>query len=255
MKRIIVLASLILSAIPLRAAEKVTFTTPDGVRLVGWWFAPKPGKPTVILLHGLGALKEEWRPLDSTLSSAGVGVLAYDQRGHSESQKTASGGTVDFQTFYGQGMGSEWGKMVEDIASAVQFLKKRGVDPKSVGVGGASIGANIAFRYAAAHPEVPFCILLSPGADYQGIRTDDVYPSYGRRPLFAAASAGDRYAYRTVKSFEDLNPRLPGGGALLTLAYEPSGHGAQMFRRSDPARASAFEEKLLHWILERKVRK
>src|SRR5581483_2831298 len=118
---------------------------------------------------------------------------------HSQSQKTVSGETVDFQTFYGQGLDSPWGKMIDDLGTAMQFLKKRGVNPHSVGVGGASIGANIAFRYAVAHPEVPFCILLSPGADYQGIRTDDAYPSYGRRPLFAAAAAADRYAYQTVR--------------------------------------------------------
>lgn len=254
MRKLGLLIPLLLCA-PVRAAQKVTFATSDGVLLVGEWTPPKPGKPSVILLHGLASVFEEWKPFDSALISKGIGVLIYDLRGHNHSQKTVSGGTVDFQTFYGQGLDSPWGKMIGDLGAAVRFLQKRGVNPRTVGVGGASVGANIAFRYAAGHPEVPFCILLSPGVDYQGIRTDDVYPEYGRRPLFAAASAADRYAYQTVRAYENLNGRLPGGGALLTAAYEPEGHGVQMLRRSDPSRLSPLEEKLLQWILERKVRK
>ena len=186
MKKALSFLILVFLAASLRAAENVTFKTSDGVLLVGEWTPPKPGKPSVILLHGLGSVYQEWKPFDQTLISKGIGVLLYDQRGHNRSQKTTSGGTVNYETFYGQGLDSPWGKMIGDLGEAVQFLKKKGINPKSVGVGGASIGANIAFRYAAAHPEVPFCVVLSPGQDYQGIRTDDAYPSYGHRPLFAA---------------------------------------------------------------------
>ncbi len=244
--------SLIFQPPALHAMEKVTFKTADGVQLVGQWYPPAPKKSSLILLHGLGSSKEEWQDFAKYLSSKGYGALIYDQRGHGASTRTNSGGTINFQQFYGQGLDSEWGKMVYDLFDAVRFLKeKRGVKTASIAVGGASIGANIAARYAAVHTEVPFVILLSPGMNYQGLTTADVMPQLKSRPVALAASPGDRYAYQSVVSLEKMLSRPPSETFIENPA---AGHGVQMFRRAKSEQPSELEVKLLQWIQKQSLK-
>lgn len=232
--------------------EKIVFQTSDQIQIVGEFLKPSsPQKVTIIFLHGLGSVKEEWRQFSQVLSSKGYGVLAYDARGHGESKKKVSGEPVDYQLFFGRGVQSDWGRMMEDLDSAVNFLRdKYRIDPKSVALCGASIGANIVLRYAVLHPEVPFAILLSPGIDYQGITTNDVIAQFGNRPLAMAASPTDRYAYQSVLALQSVIHALHPSSTLNAVFIEPpnAGHGVQMFKREKPESPSALEEKLLRWI-------
>ncbi len=165
--------------------------------------------------------------------------------------KKADGSAVNYQNFYGRGLQSDWGKMIDDVGASSAFLQKKyKVDPKNVAVGGASIGANVAFRYAVKNGQVPFAILLSPGMDYQGISTGDVMPDYHGRSLFVAVSPGDGYAYQSVQALQ----RLVSKDAFMFVSQEPpaAGHGVQMFRRDASGKPSALEQKIAEWMLSQK---
>lgn len=233
------------------AVEKVTFKTFDDVQISAEFYKPaSPQMWTIVLHHGVAAVKHEWDSFAQLLSSKGYGVLVYDARGHGQSMKKSSGETVDFQYFFGQGLQSEWGRMIDDLGTAVKYLgEKQHIDPRKIAVGGASIGANVALRYAADHKEVPFVILLSPGVSYQGITTNDVIGKLVNRPMVMAGNQTDEYAYQSIMKLQSLvmDKRKD---APLTVFIEPpnSGHGVQMFRRSDPKKPSVLEDKLLRWI-------
>ncbi|OGR98722.1 MAG: hypothetical protein A3G85_05145 [Elusimicrobia bacterium RIFCSPLOWO2_12_FULL_39_28] len=237
---------------PLYAAEeKVYFTGQDGVRMVGEFYKPKNKNITFIFLHGVASVKEEWKNFSQFLHSKGFGVLIYDLRGHGKSTKTVSGKLIGFEEFKVQGLESEWGKMIKDLGFAIQFLQKKyGILPTQIAVGGASIGANIAFQYAAHHPEIPFSVLLSPGTNYQGIKIDELLSIYGRRPLLIAVSPADSYAFQSVRTLQIDNRHL-GNHKVSLYVFSDSeifGHGVGMFRREKPENPSALEEKILSWI-------
>lgn len=248
-RKILALMAAFLFLSPL-AAEPVQYETPDGVKLVGEYFKPTNKKWTLLLHHGLGSVKEEWTPFAQFLVSQGYGVFIYDARGHGMSTHRTNGNTVDFHYFYGRGLESDWGKMIGDVQTSVEFLHKHfSVDPKTVATGGASIGANIVFRHAAAHPEVPFTILFSPGLDYQGITTNDLFPVYfkSNRKLAAMVSRRDRYSYKsclTLKKVAD----YAGAGPRLRFFTAPFGHGAQMLLHAKDAESSPMERELVKWM-------
>ncbi len=227
--------------------EKVSFESADGYKIVGKWFAPRGSKTTLILLHGVGAVKEEWQSFAEFVHASGYGVLIYDMRGHGESVFKVSGETVEFPLFYGVGLDSDWGKMIQDLALAVDFLRaNKKCDPKKIVVGGASIGANIAFRYAVQNKDVPYVILLSAGVNYRGIQTDDLLLGLGPRPMLLAVSPEDTFAYQSALYLV----KLSAGKIPITLYVENLGaaHGVQMFKRMSAQAPSTLEIKILQWM-------
>ncbi len=235
-------------------AETVRFETQDGIVLAADYIGPAEPRGGVVLHHGLGSVGGEWTAFAQYLAQSGYGVLLYDARGHGNSTQKKSGGKVDFHYFFGRGPKSEWGMMVQDMGAAIDFLSgMRGIDPKKIGVMGASIGANIAFRCAASRPEVPWAVMLSPGMDYQGITVSDLLPGYikSKRRLFIAASKADRYAYQSAAAMKDVTSYL-GAGAQTSFVIGRQGHGVQMFARKNPKEPSELEVKILKWIEGRK---
>lgn len=61
-----------------------------GVRLVGQVWGPDAGRP-VILLHGGGQSRHAWKNTGAVLADAGFRVIAYDARGHGDSDWTDRG--------------------------------------------------------------------------------------------------------------------------------------------------------------------
>ncbi len=152
--------------------QKLTWTTTDGVKLVGLYHpSSRAGANTWVLLHGLGSSKEEWDAFAKKMADQGNGSFIYDARGHADSVQTTTGETLSYKSWQTGGAGSPWDAMPSDLASAVQMLQKRKRLPeKRIAVGGASLGANVALVYASQHPLVPALVLLSPGVDYAGIQ-------------------------------------------------------------------------------------
>jgi len=77
---------------------RAAFTSRDGIDLAGWWISAEKrpastraeaaeqwGRRSVILCHGVGSSKERQLPLAWLLASRGYNVLAFDFRGHGDS--------------------------------------------------------------------------------------------------------------------------------------------------------------------------
>ena len=59
----------------------------EGLRLSAWYvLASKPGRPVVVLCHGLGANKQNFLPVAQTLHELDFNVVTFDFRGHGDSE-------------------------------------------------------------------------------------------------------------------------------------------------------------------------
>jgi uncharacterized protein len=116
------------------AYRSISFPSPDGFPLAGWYI-PTHNGAVVLMLHGYGANRTELLERAVVLAKAGFGVLLYDLRGHGE-----SGGVI-------RAMG--WPD-TKDVQAAVDFARQLpGVDRDRIGIFGFSIGGQIALRAAA----------------------------------------------------------------------------------------------------------
>ena len=100
----------------------VRFAASDGVRLRGT-LVPGPGSPApgVILVHEANAGPEQWEEFVARLHAAGYATLTYRSRRRQRLDETAN---------------------ARDVAGALAAMRdQRGVDPRRIGLVGASIGA------------------------------------------------------------------------------------------------------------------
>ncbi len=116
--------------------EDATVTTPDGLRLVGW-FIPSPGQPTVIIQHGYKDNRGSMLGLAALLRRHDYAVLMPTVRAHDRSDGEVIG------------LGSR--EMV-DLEAWFQYLLGRAdVDPNRIGIFGASMGGALVLQYAAGN--------------------------------------------------------------------------------------------------------
>ncbi|MEO5741428.1 MAG: hypothetical protein ABIS29_12615 [Vicinamibacterales bacterium] len=178
----------LLLAIALHAApaRRVTFRSEDGASLSGAYYEPsRRPAPGIVLLHMLGRSHTDWDAAASELSDAGFAVVALDYRN------------------------GEVGAYASDVRAAKAFLRERPeVIQGSIGIAGASIGANLAVLDAADDPGVLSIALLSPGLDYKGLRIEAAVKKFGARPALLAGSTKDPYAARTIRHLTRIGPGL-----------------------------------------------
>jgi dienelactone hydrolase len=118
--------------------EEITFLSEEN-KIAGW-FVPSQNGATVILLHGYGGNRLGTRPYAEMLTNAGYGVLMYDER--------ASGESEGERRSYG------W-EDAADVEAALDYLASRPeVDAQKIGIGGCSMGGQIALQGAAYNPEI-----------------------------------------------------------------------------------------------------
>lgn len=220
--------------------ERVTFATTDGVEIVGDWVTATTTMGAVVLLHMMPATRQSWMAFQRVLAQRGLTSLAIDLRGHGESTHARDGSVLDYKKF------SETYPSVsaQDLAAAVQWIRKRGVERTRIAVGGASIGANLALQFLADEPQTPAALLLSPGENYHGVSGLDAAPNVlPHQSVWMAASAGD----------DDESARaLQVIDSLLVVEHKVAkklqgvGHGTQMFE-ADPA----LMEEAADWLRDR----
>jgi uncharacterized protein len=139
-------------SIPLRPAdyrlvvENVTIDAEDGVRLAGW-FAPRPGAPAIVMLHGYPAEKADLLPLAAALAPE-FATLLVDQRYFGD-----SGGRATTLGFRERG----------DLKRMLDFLDSRGTS--AVGVFGFSFGGAVALLTAAEDSRIRAIAAYAPFAD------------------------------------------------------------------------------------------
>ncbi len=136
--------------------EKISFPTPDGLTLSGW-FIPSAdgGDRTVLVCHGWGDNKGLMLEQTLFLRREGCNLFYFDFRGHGES----GGNRVT--------LGKE---ELLDFSAAVDCLRR--TRPKcaaNLAVLGQSMGAAVAAMGLAAHPEIKAAVLESPFADFHQV--------------------------------------------------------------------------------------
>jgi len=215
--------------------ETVHFRTADGWDVAATYWSAGAGRPAAILLHMLPADRHSYDDLGSALAAAGFNVLALDSRGHGESldHNGAPSRYTEFDD-------AAYASSVGDIAAAKDFLAGKDCDVARLVLVGASIGANLALDYAVGDAAVKGVVLLSPGLDYHGVKTEAAMSAYGTRPVYLAASDEDGYAAESVTKLRALAP-----GADYKM-FTDAGHGTNIFV-AEPA----FRDTVVAWLAAR----
>lgn len=170
----------------------------EGATLAGDIFMPdripRGGVPGVAVVHGSGTVSRSMqRYVVGPLNAMGVAVLVYDKRGVGDSTGTyrniGTGNSIE-----------ALGQLAQDASSAAKVLAShRGVDPKRVGLIGASQAGWIMPIAASRDPRISFLVVISGPAVsvgyeiFHGRLTNELNPS--------AAVVGPQGAERQLKSF------------------------------------------------------
>ncbi|MBI4134709.1 MAG: alpha/beta fold hydrolase [Candidatus Sungbacteria bacterium] len=201
--------------------ERVSFVTEDGATIVGDYYEGG-GDRAALLLHMMPSTRGSWTAFANTLVADGFSAFAIDLRGHGESTKGPNESMLDYKNFSDE----EHGASIQDIISAVKWLREaKGMH--EVSLAGASIGANLAFLYAAGDHMVRSVILLSPGLNYRGTDTLSAVDAFGdRQRFFFLASGEDEYSAASTKElFEKLNREKK------VEIFHDAGHGTTILER------------------------
>ncbi len=225
------------------AAKEVSFQTRDGVTIRANLFLPKGKKPVpvVLLLHQLGSSKSAWNAFAEKLVRNNYAALALDLRGHGEST-SFSGKHRDYRSF----TEADYAAMIRDVAAAVDYLDSReDINSSRLAVIGASIGANLAFQYAAGDKNVRTAILLSPGLNYRGLEVLPYITGFSTRALFLIVSEKDEYSYESCLK---LKQAAKLASPIKLKAYAGTRHGTDLLLAHE-----GLDEIMIAWLLNHLV--
>jgi len=213
----------------------ITLTTSDNVRIAADWYSVAQPKGWALLLHMMPATKESYVGLAEALHARGIASLAIDFRGHGASH----GGPNGYTRF----SDAEQQAKRLDVEAAIAWLRTQGMTEPRVVLVGASIGANLALQHLADHPTIPAVVLLSPGLEYRGVRTEPLAARVesGQRVLLAAGGTDDDYSTATVQRLAKML-----GDRATVRTFASAGHGTTMF-----AREPQFLIEAADWIAQR----
>ena len=196
--------------------EEINLTTKDGVKISGSYIpAPSPNNTIVLLLHQLRKDRNIWDGLIQKLISSCYSCVTIDFRGHG---KSGGGSWEDFSEEQFQGM-------IHDVEAAGEYIKKK-FPTENIALIGSSIGANLALNYVAS-TNTSSVVLLSPGLDYKGVKTEEVANNYSN-PIFLAASSDDEnFSMDAIQRIASLvtTPEVD----VKIVTYSDGGHGVHMF--------------------------
>ena len=200
--------------------KTISFTTDDGVVIYGNYFESVPASDRcVLMLHMMPETSLSWAPLAGEVVKVGINVLAIDERGHGESVNTTDGGKIDFRNF----TDTEQQAKIFDVEAAVRWINGKGI--RDISIVGASIGANLAIRYAADHEEIGEIVAMAPGLDYRGVMTEEAVGRMSASQAVLFVGAKD-----DVESLGSIGKLSQTGNVKKeTLIYESGGHGTRLF--------------------------
>jgi dienelactone hydrolase len=204
---------------------RVEFTTSDGITIVGTMVMASGAerRPACLLIHQLGSDRSSFAGLQQKLLEAGINSLAIDMRGHGES---TAGGTISYEDFSIE----NWAECKNDIRAGMDYLRSSdSVNSSSIGIVGASIGANLSILEAADEMlddgvrNKPTCmVLLSPGIDYHGIQPLQRGHDLEHIPVYIVSAEEDQQSYRGSQSLS----QAARGGELVS--FPGSDHGTNL---------------------------
>ena len=211
--------------------EVVKLKTKDGVEIAGDYYGASGSDIGVLMLHMMPANRKSYSAFAEKIQEAGWQGLVIDLRGHGESQ----GGPAGYQLFKDEGHQ----KSILDVEAGAEFLKSKGV--KKIFLIGASIGANLSLQYLAEHAEAKAAILLSPGLNYRGVKTDELAKKvYHTKAVYLTAAQDDDYSYETVQGLYDLLPKEVTRELKL---FDSGGHGTKLLETH-----SELMEEIIKWL-------
>ncbi len=150
--------------------EKVEFTS-GRLRIAGALHLPDasrfaPPYPAVVICHGIGSCKESHSAFADFLAHHGLAALAFDLRGHGESE-----GQLDDH-------------VLDDITAALDWLSRRPeIDRSRLGLRGSSMGAMLALHAAVRDPRVRAVTAIAPAVEaltIPAIETGELFERLGR---------------------------------------------------------------------------
>jgi uncharacterized protein len=128
----------------LSGVQEVTLDTPDGARLIAWYAAAKPGKPTLLYFHGNAGSLSDRADRIQRFAGAGYGVFMPSYRGYSGSTGSPSEAALN-----------------ADARLAYDHLRGLGLAERAIVLYGESLGSGVAVQLASERP-VAALILDAP---------------------------------------------------------------------------------------------
>jgi pimeloyl-ACP methyl ester carboxylesterase len=226
--------------------DEVELKAIDGWSLKAIWNRAEAGQPTIILLHGTGQRKEEWRPLARVLDKKGIGYLAVDLRGHGESRTTPTGETITWKKLRSGRDANDFEDMTRDVEAGVAYLAGQGVAEETIGLIGAEVGGSIAIKYAAIHPKVPWVIMLSPGLRWNEVLTVNALRAFKGRatPILMVYSDADKRSSKETPLMFAFAKNSIGEGKAAQIVV-PEERGTRMLSSSAD---KGLRDQILAWI-------
>lgn len=184
--------------------EDISFVTPDGLRLMGWFIPPAPEADgaTILFLHGFSYNRATRLPHAALMVAQGYGALLYDTRNLGESEGSVS--TLGLHEPL-------------DVRGALDYLATRpDVNMERIGIMGESLGGATAIRAAATMPELRAVVAEAAFSSLEenvseGVRRLTGLPPFPFAPLvlwFAEQEAGGRVGQvRPVDEIARIAPR------------------------------------------------
>jgi len=123
----------------------LTVKTSDSLQLVGHWTQVDSAKATIILVHGIGACKEQFFGLAKRLATQQIEAIFVDSRAHGQSEGT--------YTTYGF-------KEKNDIALLVDQIEQM-YPSRPIGIWGNSLGGAVAIQALEHDERIDFGIIES----------------------------------------------------------------------------------------------
>jgi pimeloyl-ACP methyl ester carboxylesterase len=197
--------------------EKIELKTEDGLKLAGL-VSDQQGSVSVILLHMMPATKESWSEFAGQLAESGCNVVAFDFRGHGESE---GGSYEDFSP-------EDHQKYSLDLDSAVGYVKEKFPETEIYLVG-ASIGANIAIKYLTQHHEIKKAVALSAGLNYHGINAEELVKETDPSQDLLLIAAADDMRKNGISSNQQAEMLYGLANCKIEkLVFQTGGHGTAL---------------------------
>ncbi|HVY94215.1 MAG TPA: alpha/beta fold hydrolase [Bryobacteraceae bacterium] len=140
------------------SCRSVSINATDGVELSAWYYtSDKPNGKVVILLHGIGASRQDMIPLGYLFLHNGYSVLEPDLRGHGD-----SGGVATYGVLEGG-----------DIHRWVDWMAKNSGSSQIYGFG-ASLGAAVLLQSLETETRFRAVVAESPYYDFSSIADERI---------------------------------------------------------------------------------
>lgn len=213
-----------------RVEERITLTADDGWKLNARYLKAAEDAPTVLLIHSQKSDLTEWNLWFDYLKRYGYGYLAPDLRGHGLSFVMPNGSTTTYAAFTLSGSNNEFNKMIRDVEAGITYLSTNGVTGDKLILVGSILGANLAIKAAAIHPDISMVAAISPVLNVNDVLSVNPLYAYGKRPLLMVAGANRAKQYKEFQLLNDI-AKMTCGKSNVTSMVEARGFGAEIVTR------------------------